>query len=261
MSPGRVANKICLVTGAGSGIGRATAELMAIEGATSIIADIDLKAATSVADSIVDRGFQAEALELDVAADSDWRSAIDKTLGGHGCLDVLINSAGISISKRMTDCSLDEWRKVLAVNLDGVFLGTRHAIKAMRNGGSIVNIASVSGIKPSAGAVAYCASKAAVRMFSKVVAIECADNGSGIRVNTVTPGGVRTPMWEKEDFFRELVDEHGGTREAFAALEGEALSHRFFSPEVVAETILYLASDDASHLTGVEIVLDRGHTG
>jgi NAD(P)-dependent dehydrogenase (short-subunit alcohol dehydrogenase family) len=131
----------------------------------------------------------------------------------------------------------------------------------MTNGGSIVNVASVSGITPSAGAAAYCASKAAIRMFSKVVAIECADNNSGIRVNTVTPGGVRTPMWEEEEFFRALVDEHGGSEAAFAALEGEARSHQFFSPEAVAETILYLASDDASHLTGVEIVLDRGHTG
>lgn len=149
----------------------------------------------------------------------------------------------------------------MSVNLDGVFLGTKHAIDAMGTGGSIVNVASVSGITPSAGAAAYCASKAAVRMFSKTAAIECADANNGVRVNVVTPSGVKTPMWEKEEFFRALMDEHGGIEGAYAAMAGDTPSHQFFSPEEVAETILYLASDESSHLTGTEIVLDRGHTG
>ena len=261
MSSGRVANKVALITGAGSGIGRATALLMAREGATAIVADIDLHAARAVVAGITHAGYQAEERELDVADESTWQSVIGDILANHNRLDVLVNNAGISISKPVAASSLDDWRKVMAVNLDGVFLGTRQAIAAMEHGGSIVNVASVSGIKPSAGAAAYCASKAALRMFSKAVAIECADAQTGIRVNIVTPGGVKTPMWRREKFFQALVDEHGGADEAFAALQGDAPSTQFFSPEEVAETILYLASDESVHLTGAEIVLDRGHTG
>jgi NAD(P)-dependent dehydrogenase (short-subunit alcohol dehydrogenase family) len=128
-------------------------------------------------------------------------------------------------------------------------------------GGSIVNIASVSGIKPFAGAAAYGAGKAAVRLFSRIAAIEFANTSNGVRVNIVTPGGVKTPMWEGMDFFRELVAKHGGSEEAFASLAGSVPSQQFFSEEEVAQTVLYLASDESAHLTGVELVLDRGHTG
>lgn len=124
----------------------------------------------------------------------------------------------------------------MAVNLDGVFLGTKYSIEAMKDGGSIINVASVSGITPSAGASAYCASKAAVRMLSKTVTIECADAGTDIRVNVVTPGGVKTPMWENEEFFKELVAEHGGTDAAFAIVAGDIPSHQFFTPEAVASS-------------------------
>ena len=143
------------------------------------------------------------------------------------------------------------------------YTGTKYAIAAMRpnGGGSIVNLGSVSGIRPSGGATAYCASKAAVRMFSKAVAIECVDAKTGIRVNLVTPGGVKTPMWEQEDFFRAMISEYGSSEAAFAAMAGDTPSHQFFSPEEIARTLLYLASDDSSHLTGTEIVVDRGHTG
>ncbi len=260
MHYGRVANKVALVTGAGSGIGRATAILLGKEGATVVVADIDFTTARNVAQEITSAGGKAEAAKLDVAHEVAWNEIVDELVASHKRLDILVNNAGISISKPVAQSSLDDWRKVLSVNLDGVFLGTKHAIEAMSNGGSIVNVASVSGITPSAGAAAYCASKAAVRMFSKTVAIECANAKTGIRVNVVTPGGVKTPMWEKEKFFKELVDEHGGTEQAFAVMFGDTPSHEFFSPEEVAATILYLASDDSLHLTGTEIVLDRGHT-
>ena len=200
-------------------------------------------------------------MEFDVADDTSWESVITVVLEQHDRLDVLVNNAGISVSKSVADSSLEDWRKVMAVNLDGMFLGTKHAIVAMKSGGSIINVASVSGIKPSAGASAYCASKAAVRMFSKTVAIECADAGTGIRVNVVTPGGVKTPMWEEQQFFKDLMAEHGGVEEAYAAMAGDTPSHQFSTPEEIADTILYLASDESSHLTGTEIVLDRGHTG
>lgn len=260
MNPARLSNKVGLVTGAASGIGRATAGLMATEDAMVIVADIDLPAAESVVEEIAKRGGAAEAMELDVSAESDWQAAIGEVMASHERLDILVNNAGISISKPVADSSFDEWRQVLAVNLDGVFLGCRHAIAAMRNGGSIVNVASVSGIRPpGGGASAYCASKAAVRMFSKALAIECADANNRVRVNVVTPGGVKTPIWEKEEFFQALVEEHGGVEEAFSAMTSDLPSHEFFMPEDVAKSILYLVSDDSLHLSGAEVVLDRGY--
>lgn len=260
MATARLSKKVCLITGAGSGIGRATAKRMAKEGASVVVADIDLKAASSVVEEITQDGGTAKATELDVSDELAWQAAVSDLLVHYQRMDVLINNAGISISKPIASLSFNDWRKVMAVNLDGVFLGCHQAISAMKNGGSIVNIASVSGIKPpGGGATAYCASKAAVRMLSKALAIECVDANSRIRVNVVTPGGVKTPMWNKEEFFQALVQEHGGTEQAFSAMATGSPSHAFFSPEEVAETVLYLASDESLHLSGVEIVLDRGY--
>ena len=256
----RLSRRVGLITGAGSGIGRATANLMAMEGAVVIVADIDFNAAVSVVEEIAQLGGTAEAIELDVSKDLAWQAAIGNVLAKHKHLDILVNNAGISISRSVADSSFDEWRRVMAVNLDGVFLGCHHAITAMSNGGSIVNIASVSGMKPSGGgASAYCASKAAVRIFSKALAMECVDANNCIRVHVVTPGGVKTPMWQKEEFFQALVAEQGGVEEAFAALAGDVPAQQFFTPEDVAKTVLYLVSDESLHLTGVEIVLDRGY--
>ena len=228
-----------------------------------MVADVAVAAAQAVANEIVATGGNAKAVLLDVANEANWRQAIEQALKYCQRLDVLVNNAGISFAKPIDEMTLDEWRKVMNVNLDGVFLGTKRAIRAMKTsgGGSIINVASVSGIKPSPTASAYCASKAAIRMFSKTAAIECADAKTGIRVNVVTPGGVKTPMWEKMDFFQGMIAQTGGTEKAFAAMEGEAASQNFFTAEEVASTILYLASDESSHLTGTEIVLDRGHTG
>jgi NAD(P)-dependent dehydrogenase (short-subunit alcohol dehydrogenase family) len=263
MSQRRVENKIALITGAGSGIGRATATLLASEGATALVADIDERAAHIVSREIVSAGGKAEPLTLDVTDDEAWQGTMEEILARHGRLDVVINNAGVPFGKPVADMSLAEWRRVLAVNLDGVFLGTKHGILALRagGGGSIVNVASVSGIKPFAGASAYGAGKAAVRLFSKIAAIECQDAKNGVRVNVVTPGGVKTPMWQAMDFFQGLVAQHGGAEEAFAAMAGAVPSQQFFSSEEIARTILFLTSDESTHLTGVEIVMDRGHTG
>jgi NAD(P)-dependent dehydrogenase (short-subunit alcohol dehydrogenase family) len=267
MSIGRVHAKVALVTGAGSGIGRATAIVLAREGATVTVSDADVHAANRVACEIRETkgndAAEAVALGLDVTDESAWAAAIEAILGRHRRLDVLVNNAGVSFARPVAETALDDWRRVLSVNLDGVFLGTRSAIHAMKpgGGGSIINVASVSGVNPYPGASAYAASKAAVRLFSKVAAIECLDAGTGIRINLVTPGGVKTPMWETMDFFRTLAAEHGGTEGAFAVLAGTAPSHQFSTPEDVARTILYLASDESSHLTGVELVIANGHVG
>ena len=148
----------------------------------------------------------------------------------------------MSFPKPIAETTIDEWRRVLRVNLDGVFLGTKHAILAMRSagGGNIINVASVSGITPYPEASAYGASKAAVRHFSKIAAIECADAKTGIRVNVVTPGGVRTPMWESMGFFQELVARQGGNEPAFAAMAGSSASNRFPSPRTLPEPFSFL---------------------
>jgi NAD(P)-dependent dehydrogenase (short-subunit alcohol dehydrogenase family) len=258
---GRVHGKVAVVTGAASGIGRATAILLAGEGATVIVADVNVHAAEKVVSEIKQSQGKAEAAKLDVTDDGSWAAIIETALSRCHRLDVLVNSAGVSFAKPVLDMTLEEWRRVLAVNLDGVFLGTKHAIQAMRsgNGGSIINVASVSGISAYPEAAAYGASKAAVRHFSRVAAIECADAKAGIRVNVVTPAGVKTPMWDSMDFFNKLVAQHGGTDEAFAAMEGTAGSQQFFTAEEVAKTIVYLASDESSHLNGVELVMAQGH--
>jgi NAD(P)-dependent dehydrogenase (short-subunit alcohol dehydrogenase family) len=263
MSQKRVQDKVALVTGGGSGIGRAIAILLANEGAIVLVADLNHEAARSVAGAITSNGGRAGPLSLDVSNEAAWQTATEQVLAGHGRLDVVVNNAGVSFAEPVADTSLDEWRRVQAVNLDGVFLGTKYGIRAMQSGkgGSIVNVASVSGIKPFAGASAYGASKAAVRLLSKVAAIECQDAGNGVRVNVVSPGGVKTPMWETMAFFQDLVAQHGGTEEAFRAMAGSVPSQQFYSAEEVARTVLYLASDESAHVTGVEVVMDRGHTG
>jgi NAD(P)-dependent dehydrogenase (short-subunit alcohol dehydrogenase family) len=228
-----------------------------------LVADLNEPVARAAAAEVTAAGGKAESLPLDVTQEAAWQGATEHALATHGRLDVVVNSAGVPFGGQVAETSLEEWRSVLAVNLDGVFLGTKYGIRAMRagKGGSIVNVASVSGIKPFAGAAAYGASKAAVRLLSKVAAIECQDAGNGVRVNVVTPGGVKTPMWLAMDFFRKLADEHGGAEGAFAALAGSVPSHQFFTAEEVARTVLYLASDESSHLSGVELVMDRGQTG
>lgn len=262
MTPtGRLANKVALVTGAASGIGRATAILLAKEGAAVALTDIAADAGQKVAAEITGNGGKSLFVRLDVSDESAWENCCDQVLRTFVKLDIAVNSAGIAASGPVADITLAEWRRVLQVNLDGVFLGTKYAIRAMRadTGGSIINVASVSGINAYPEAGAYGASKAAVRHLSRVAAIECADAKKGIRVNVVTPSGVKTPMWETMDFFKQLVNQHGGTEEAFAAMAGTAGSHQFFTSEDVAKTIVYLASDESSHLNGVEIVMAQGH--
>ena len=259
---GRVADKVALVTGAASGIGKATALLLASEGASVVVADIAAEPGQQVAEEISRNGGRALFLALDVTQEAAWQGVTDRTLHEFASLDIAVNNAGVAISRPVSEMTLAEWRRVLQINLDGVFLGTKYAIRAMQagNGGSIINVASASGIKASAGASAYCASKAAVRMFSKTAALECAAAaGSRIRVNVVSPGGVKTPIWEKMEFWPGLVAQHGGEDAAWKALAGSS-SDGFFSPDDMAKAILFLASDESSYMNAGELVIDRGYT-
>jgi 3(or 17)beta-hydroxysteroid dehydrogenase len=259
---GKIAGKVALVTGAASGIGRATALLLASEGAKVAATDVDEAGAKEVAWEIVHSGGEALAIGLDVTSEPAWQTAMQTVSASWGRLDIAVNNAGLSAARPVTEMTLGEWRRVMAVNLDGVFLGTKYAVLAMRQGtgGSIVNVSSASGVKASAGASAYCASKAAVIQFSKTVALECAQQGDNIRINTILPAGVMTPLWEGMDFWQGFVAERGGTEAAWQALAQSTPLKRFARPEEIARGILYLASDESSYMTGAELLLDGGYT-
>jgi NAD(P)-dependent dehydrogenase (short-subunit alcohol dehydrogenase family) len=255
--PGRVAGKAALVTGAASGIGRATAILLARHGARVAVADLDDPGSSATVEAITSAGGTTFAQHLDVTSEADWQAATDAVVAGWGRLDVLVNCAGISVAAPVADTTLDEWRRVLAVNLDGVFLGTRAALRAMRatRRGSIVNVASVSGLKASPGASAYCASKAAVLHFTRTAALECANQGDNVRVNCVAPGAVKTPMWSKMPFWADVA-----AGPAWNAPPDAAPLKRFAEPEEVARAILFLASDESSYVTGAALVIDGGYS-
>jgi NAD(P)-dependent dehydrogenase (short-subunit alcohol dehydrogenase family) len=252
--------KIALISGAGSGIGRAAALQLAAEGARVLATDQNEAAAREVTDQIVKSNGQSAFCRLDVTAERDWQSAVEVAGNRWGGLHVLVASAGISFGKPLTETSLEEWRKVLSINLDGVFLGLKHCIPAIAKsgGGSIVIISSVSGIKAAAGAGAYATSKAALRLLAKTAALEGAK--SGIRVNSVLPGGVETPMWQTMPFFQDLIAQLGSEEAAFHALGAAAPLGRLAKPEEIADAIIYLASDESQFVTGAELVIDGGYT-
>jgi 3(or 17)beta-hydroxysteroid dehydrogenase len=238
--------KTALVTGGASGIGRATAARLADAGFRVVVADVD-PAGQEVVAAIAGAVF----VEHDVTDEASWERAMATVLDVHGRLDVLVNNAGISYVRAVTDTTLADWRALMAVNLDGVFLGTKHGVRAMRrhrDGGSIVNVSSASGLVGSPLSSAYCASKGAVRLFTKAVALECASEA--IRVNSVHPGAVRTPIWGKVGVSPELE----------AVVGAAAPLGRMAEPEEVADAIVYLASEASRYITGSELVIDGGFT-
>jgi 3(or 17)beta-hydroxysteroid dehydrogenase len=257
----RLTGKTALISGAGSGIGRATALLFASEGARVAVTDLDVDRARKVTARIEEAGGEAFFRALDVRVETDWAEAVSEVAERWGGLDILVASAGISFAKPVWEMSLEEWRQVHAVNLDGAFLGTRQAVRAMRErgrGGSIVLVSSASGLKASGGASAYSSSKGGLRLFARAAALECA--ADEIRVNAVVPGGVMTPLWETMPFFSDLVEEHGGEAGAWKALSADTPLGRFARPEEIAAGILFLASDEASFVTGTDLVMDGGYT-
>jgi NAD(P)-dependent dehydrogenase (short-subunit alcohol dehydrogenase family) len=252
----RFIGRVALVTGAGSGIGRATALGLASEGAVVACTDMNESAARATAH---DAGPTAKAHQLDVANEADWEVVVQAVLASHGRLDILVNSAGVSAASPVPETTFAEWRRVLGVNLDGAFLATKHAMRAMRAlGGSIIHVSSASGIKAAGGAAAYSTSKAGLCMLARTAAKECRDAGLTIRVNTVCPGGVKTPMWSSMPFFRELVQQLGSEDAAFASL-AEGPGGSFAEPADVVAAILFLASDEARFISGIDLVVDGGY--
>ena len=252
---GRVAGKVALVTGAGLGLGRASSLLLASEGARLVVSDIDESLAGNTAAEIVEAGGEALALRHDVSKSDDWSAVIAVVEQRFGRLDVLVNNAGIAIAKNIEDTSLEEWRRTMAVNLDGVFLGCQEGVKLMKKsgGGSIINLSSIDGIIGEADLAAYCASKGGVRTLTKAVAVHCAEQRYGIRCNSIHPGYIWTP--QTENYLRDL-----GTLEQEKA---KALSRHpigfLGEPNDIAYMVLYLASDESKFVTGSEMVVDGGY--
>ncbi|HTY61446.1 MAG TPA: glucose 1-dehydrogenase [Acidobacteriota bacterium] len=250
----RVKNKVAIVTGGAGGLGRAEALLLAIEGAKVVVTDVDETAIRRVAEEIRAAGGSAVCLQHDVSSEDAWHRVIQCTLEEFGRLDVLVNNAGVIIYKTIEDTSLAEWRRLMSVNLDGVFLGIKFAIATMKKsgGGSIINIASVAGLIGNPDASAYHASKGGVRSLSKAAAIECSKAGYdyNIRVNSIYPGVINTRM--ADDLRNDDIKYK-------TALGWHAMGH-FGEPEDVAYGVLYLASDESKFLTGSELVIDGGWT-
>jgi NAD(P)-dependent dehydrogenase (short-subunit alcohol dehydrogenase family) len=252
--------RVAFVTGAASGIGAATARLLAEKGLPVVCADIRAAAAGATAKAIRGAGGNAIGCGLDVTSEQSWARAMKRCVRELGRLDVLVNGAGIASNGPTADMELAEWRRVMAVNLDGVFLGTKHALRLMleQGSGAIVNISSASGLRAIPGAAAYSTSKAAVIMFSRAVAKEVAP--WGVRVNTVSPSGVKTPIWSQASFFRELVEKTGSEEGAYAALSGTTPMGRFAEPEEVAAAVWYLVNGASDYVTGENLVIDGGYT-
>jgi len=252
---GRMDGKVAVVTGAASGIGRATAGLLAREGARVAVTDIQPEAGRETVEEIERLGDQARYWPLDTADEQAVQGVFAELVDVFGHLDVLVNNAGISgVNKPTHEITLDEWNRVISVNLNGVFLCTKHAIPHMRRagGGSIVNLSSIYGLVGAPDSPPYHASKGGVRLMSKTDAMMYATDG--IRVNSVHPGFIWTPM--VENFLREQGDVEEGRRQID---ELHPIGH-MGEPEDIAYGILYLASDEAKFVTGSELVIDGGYT-
>jgi len=239
---GRLAGKVALVTGSASGIGAATVAAMAREGAVVVGADL-----------VAPVG----GIALDVTDEGQWQAGIDGILAHHGRLDILVNNAGIGFSRLIVDMTLDDWRRVQAVNLDGVFLGCRAAFRVMKDqpgGGSIVNVSSILGLIGQPETSAYSAAKGGVTLLTKSLALEAAQQGWPIRVNSVHPAYVQTAMIDQAIARSDNPDRFRRHLERMQPVGRMAI------PDEIAAGIVFLASDEASFVTGTQLALDGGLT-
>ena len=244
---GRVEDKVAIVTGGASGIGRGISEALAREGARVMITDVQEDLGREAAKAI---GGDAVFVRHDVTNEDSWREVIAAALGRFGRLDVLVNNAGIIIVVDIEDTTVEQWRKTMAVNAEGVFLGCKHAIPAMRKsgGGSIINISSAAGLVGTAAFPAYSASKGAVRLLTKSVASHCHNKGEAIRCNSIHPGGIDTPL------LRAITTPNAGNLSA----PGRALG--MGTPADIGHLAVYLASDESRFMNGSEVAIDGCYT-
>ena len=240
----RLTGKVVVISGGARGQGAAHARRLAAEGAHVVCGDVLHDEGRAEASRLQAEGLDVTFVPLDVTSPSDWASVVATATDRFGGLDVLVNNAGIIHVNPMLEETVEDWNDLLAVNVTGVLLGMQAAVPAMqaRGGGSIVNVSSIFGLAGAPGYIAYCASKAAIVAMTRTAALELA--GDLIRVNSICPGGVRTPMNEKEE---------GGGVVPFTPLGRRA------DVAEIAGTVAFLASDDATFITGTEIVVDGGY--
>lgn len=250
---GRVSGKVALISGGASGLGRAAAQILAEHGARVVITDVQVDAGTRVA---VDIGRDVLFLRQDVSKEEDWQRVMSQILEEYGQLDVLVNNAALLHMASIEDTSLEDWRRIHAVNSDGVFLGCKYAVETMKGttqGGSIINISSGAGLRPISLVPAYGASKSVVWSLTRTTALHCAESGYPIRCNSIHPGVIRTPMMENTVPEGEDID-------AVMAMHAEVHPmKRLVTVEDVALSILYLASDESAIVTGVALPVDGGY--
>jgi NAD(P)-dependent dehydrogenase (short-subunit alcohol dehydrogenase family) len=257
---GQVQGKVALVTGGASGIGAAVCELLAREGAKVAVTDIDELRGPELVAKIKKAGGEAMFWQQDVTSEERWIEVVADVVKRYGRLDILVSNAGIGIgSPSIVEMTLEDWRRQTAINLDGVFLSVKHSLPAMRKGGggSIVMMSSLAGLRGGQTLAGYCATKGGVRLFAKAIAMECASFGDGVRVNSVHPGIIDTPIWGKIP-----TGGTGGGQNAPIDPEERA---RMVTPlgraghaMEIAQGVLYLASDASSYVTGMELVIDGG---
>jgi 3(or 17)beta-hydroxysteroid dehydrogenase len=250
---GRLEGKAAFITGGASGLGRAMAVAFAAEGAAVAIADIDLGRGKEVAEVI---GRNAIFLEHNVTDEAKWIANLAEATRVFGHLDTLVNNAGIGIRGNIENTSLADWRRVNAVNLDGPFLGCKHAIPliAKAGGGGIINISSVAGLIGARDSAAYCASKGGVRLLTKSVALHCAHRRNGVRCNSIHPVYTATPMVD------QMLAEARQPEKMLDAMKTMIPLGRLGTPEELAAMAVYLVSDEARFVTGAEFVFDGGYT-
>lgn len=261
---GKLDGKVALVTGAASGIGKGCAIRLAAEGAVVIATDIDAQLGKACVNEIARAGGNASFLHHDVANEDNWMAVIAETKTRFGRLDVLVNNAGIAIAGHITELSLADWKRQIGINLDGVFLGTKHGLPLMRasGGGSLINIASTVALTGSGNMPSYSATKGGVRAFTKSVALQCAALKDGVRVNAIYPGIIDTPVYGK--FEGAPHHGEGGANTKHISRDPDALSARVVpmgvpgQPEDIAAGVVYLASDEARYVTGAELVIAGG---
>ena len=248
---GRVAGKVAIVTGAASGMGQADAILLAAQGATVVLADLNESAGQAVAKEI---GKDAVFMRLDVSDEENWKQVIAATLETFGRLDILVNNAGIIALGTIVDTTLESWRLINSVNSDGVFLGCKHAIPAMTvsGGGSIINMSSVAAIHGQSFVAAYTASKGAVRALTKNIAMYCKEQKNGIRCNSIHPDGVKTPMVVKVATGKETATQ--------ADIDALGAFGNMCDPEDIANLVLFLASEESRFINGAEMLIDNAAT-
>ena len=256
---GRVEGKVAVVTGGRQGLGKASAILLAHEGAKVVITDRKADGAEDVLEEIQKGGGEAIFIQQDVSKEEDWQRVIEETVDRFGKVDVLVSNAGVGVGKNIEDITLEDWRWVMSVNLDGVFLGTKYAVEAMKKsgGGSIINMSSIEGMVGDSRMVAYDSSKGGLRTLTKSAALHCAKRGYNIRINSVHPGFIDTDMVRG---FLKAQAKNGDVDAARKALESLHPVGHLGEPDDVAYAVLYLASDESKFATGSELVIDGGYT-